>query len=584
MHAEFSVADKRWGLPVEGRVRHTEVLLRRGASRSFQISLLVLILAIAAMLASLTGNFFVWISHRLELLFLLGGIACWRWSWFVVQAMRAILYRYRAYPRLRRAALDAVARRGPVPGLAVLAVTYRERPWITRAVFGALFRELSSVRGLTRAPKVVVATGSDDDDEVIRQVFTESCGELRPADGEPWPPELVLVRDGTGKRPAMATALREIVADKPQPDSAVVFMDGDTLIQPGLLGKVLPLFRLQPEVAAVTTDETGWTQGPRWFAEWVSLRFGLRHRTMCSGALSGRLLCLTGRFSVFRGNVASDPTFCDQIERDMIHHWLWDSFQMLSGDDKSTWYWLAARGRRMLYVPDALVTTFETVSGQPVRRALANVRRWSGNSLRHNWRALLLGPKKLGWFGWYSLLDQRLAIGTVLVGPVFALLALCAGRIQLAAGYVLWVLCSRLAHAAIAWQHGRRLSVFYLPLQIASDWTVALSKLWVLFHPAKQAWLNRGGRLLDSTRQRAFYRWRAGLAHYLCGCVCAAVVILIGLFSGLLPVLRESPLFLATPEGRAPDSAAFILETFELFGQQPAVSDDPRVPPALTRR
>jgi choline dehydrogenase-like flavoprotein len=135
----------------------------------------------------------------------------------------------------------------------------------------------------------------------------------------------------------------------------------------------------------------------------ISLRFGLRHRSMCSIALSGRLLCLTGRLSVFRASVATDPTFLNQIERDSIRHWLWGTFDMLSGDDKSTWYWLAARGKRMLYVPDAMATTVEVVNGSALQRAVANVRRWSGNSLRHSWRAFVLGPKKLGWFCWYSL-------------------------------------------------------------------------------------------------------------------------------------------------------------------------------------
>jgi glycosyltransferase Alg8 len=264
---------------------------------------------------------------------------------------------------------------------------------------------------------------------------------------------------------------------------------------------------------------------------------------MCSIALSGKLLCLTGRFSVFRGSVASDPTFLDQILKDSIHHWLWDSFDMLSGDDKSTWFWLAARGRRMLYVPDAMVTTLEVISGSAMQRTLANIRRWSGNSLRHSWRAFRLGPGKLGWFCWYSLLDQRLAIWTVLVGPVFALLALMGGHYGLAAGYLLWVMCSRVAHSAISWWHGRRFSAFYLPLQIASDWVISLTKIWILFHPAKQAWLNRGARTLDSTKTGAFYQIRTALAHYLYGFTCVATVILIGLYTGFLTVLKEFPLF-----------------------------------------
>jgi glycosyltransferase Alg8 len=216
----------------------------------------------------------------------------------------------------------------------------------------------------------------------------------------------------------------------------------------------------------------------------------------------------------------------------------------------------------MLYVPDAMVRTLEVVQGSAVGRALANIRRWSGNSLRHSWRALQLGPRKLGWFCWYSLLDQRMAIWTVLAGPMFALLALSSGQVQIAAGYLLWVMCSRLAHSAISWRHGRRLSAYYIPLQIVSDWVIALTKVWILFHPAKQAWLNRGARTLDTTKNGAFYRLRTLTAHYLYGFTCVMTVILVGVYSGFLSVLQERPLFAGTGSaagegvawtGRAPD-------------------------------
>jgi glycosyltransferase Alg8 len=399
---------------------------------------------------------------------------------------------------------------------------------------------------------VVVATGCDEDDQAIQRVHAECSRALETATGVAWAPELVLLRDDTGKRPAIASALREIAASQPHPDGVVLFLDGDTLLQPGLLQKVLPLFRLKPEVSAVTTDEDGWVQGPRWFAEWISLRLGLRHRTMCSIALSGKLLCLTGRLSVFRASVAVDPSFLEQIERDSIEHWLWGSFDMLSGDDKSTSYWLTARGRRMLYVPDARATTIEVVSKAAVKRALANIRRWSGNSLRHGWRSLKLGPKKLGWFCWYCLLDQRVAIWTVLVGPLFALLAVCSGRMEVAAAYLLWVMVSRFCHSAIAWLHGRRLSAYYVPLQVVSDWVTSLTKAWTLFHPAKQAWFNRGARRLDAQKTGASPRLRAAAAHYLYAFTFAGLVILIGICTRFVPVVSEAPLFIdSRPDGGA---------------------------------
>ena len=544
-------------------------LCRSGAPWFRQLLVLAGMGCVAAFLLQVIGDAQVWALHRGEVLIAVGGIACWRWSWFLLQNLRAVVYRYYTFPRLRRAAHAAIAEHGPVPEVTVLATTYHEKPWITTPVFESVFSELSTLEGLTRRPKVVVVTGCDNDDENIKAIFTRCCGGAWESGSEQsgrsdgpltqnapapqlWPPELILLRGDKGKRPALGLGMEEIAKGNPCADGVVIILDGDTMLQPGLLAKVLPVFRLSPPVSGVTTNENGFVKGPAWFAEWTSLRFGLRHRSMCSVSLSGKLLCLTGRFSVFRASVATDPTFREQVEHDVINHWLWGSFEMLSGDDKSTWYWLSAHNKRMLYVPDAMVTTFEVIAGSALERAMANIRRWSGNSVRHSWRAIKLGPNKLGWFPWWSLMDQRLTTVTVLFGPIVGLLALCAGRYEMFAGYLLWVMCSRMSHASIAWRQGRRFSAYYVPLQVISDWTTALTKLWVLFHPAKQNWLNRGARTLNTTTGSAFYSLRSGFAHYLYGFSCVVLLVLIGLFVGFLPLIREAHLFLSPAPARTP--------------------------------
>jgi hypothetical protein len=133
---------------------------------------------------------------------------------------------------------------------------------------------------------------------------------------------------------------------------------------------------------------------------------------------------------------------------------------------------------------------------------------------------------------------------TVLAGPVICLAALAEGHAGVAAGFALWLLLSRVAHSAIAWRHGRRGSAFYVPLVLLSDWATALTKIWVMFHPAKQAWLNRGARHLDTTRQARDYSLRAGLAHYLWGFTCAGALLLLGVATGVFPLWREARLFL----------------------------------------
>ncbi len=518
--------------------------LRRGAGWGWQVAMLVGLLMAGAMLWVMVGDVVTWATHRVVLLLLLGGIGTWRWSWFLLQNTRAAIYRYIVFPRIRRQAARAVAECGPMPEVTVMAATYKERPWITRLSFSSIFQELGTLRGLTRRPKVVVATGCAEDEANVQAVYEEQC--LRPGDWPAgcWPPELVMVRAENGKRNAIASALREIIRGQPREDGVVIFLDGDTMMRPGFMMTVLPIFRIKPEVAGVTSNEDGFVQGPKWFAEWITMRFGLRHRTMCSIALSGKLLCLTGRLSVFRAGVAVNPTFLGQIERDEIQHWLWGSFEMLSGDDKSTWYWLSRHGCRMLYVPDAKVTTIEVVAESPLKRASANIRRWSGNSLRHSWRAILLGPKRLGWFPWWCLVDQRISMFTVLVGPSICLTALFNCRFGIAAGFALWVLFSRLAHTAICCWHGRRISFWYVPIVPLSDWAMAIIKLWVLFHPAKQSWLNRGRKTLDTTRNSRHFHLQTGLAHYLYGLSCFTLLVVISIVAGFLPLAPEARLFL----------------------------------------
>lgn len=516
--------------------------LCNGARWPSQVALFFVLAAIVLVLSSFLESAEEWLVHRIFVIFAFSGIACWRWGWFMLQNVRAMIYRYWVFPRIRRDADLAVRKHGPVPEVIVMATTYREKPWITRAVFESIFNGLSSLEGLVKPAKVFVATGCDEDDATIRMLHAEHCAKV-PADRRP---ELGLLRAENGKRSAIANSLRAITQSNPLPDSAIVFLDGDTVLQPGFFQKVLPLFRLENRVDAVTTNEDGYVKGTGWFAEWISMRFGLRHRTMCSISLSGKLLCLTGRLSVFRGEIATNPSFLAQIEHDEIHHWLWGNFEMLSGDDKSTWFWLTRHGCRMLYVPDAMVTTIEVVPGTGMQRAIANIRRWSGNSMRHSWRAIRLGPRVVGAFPWWSLLDQRIAMFTVLFGPLVAILSLFAGYPEVACGYGVWVLGSRLIHSAICWRHGRRLSIYYIPLVFLSDWAVALTKIWVLFHPAKQTWLNRGARTLDTTRQSKSYQLQAGVAHYIYGCTCVATVTIVGLMAGFIPLSTETRLFLSS--------------------------------------
>jgi len=100
---------------------------------------------------------------------------------------------------------------------------------------------------------------------------------------------------------------------------------------------------------------------------------------------------------------------------------------------------------------------------------------------------------------------------------------------------------------------------------------MSLIKIWILFHPAKQAWLNRGARTLDTTKNGAFYRLGTMTAHYLYAFTCAMTIILVGIYSGFLPVLNERPLF-AGARAATFDAAAAVppaTSAVVMFGQEP---------------
>src|SRR5690349_8689108 len=109
MTTEARLAENHWRVPAETRTAAGSVLLRRGARWPFQAALVLVLTVLGASLLGAVGSFGEWLGHRVEVLIVLGGIGCWRWGWFSTQTIRAAIYRYWTFPRLRRQANEAVA-------------------------------------------------------------------------------------------------------------------------------------------------------------------------------------------------------------------------------------------------------------------------------------------------------------------------------------------------------------------------------------------------------------------------------------------------------------------------------------------
>lgn len=453
----------------------------------------------------------------------LGFIGIWRWSWFIVRMVRARVYLHWVFPRWRRAAdkvpVDAL------PHICLLVPTYKEEPWISERVFRAIAHEATTVNNPIT---ILVNSSSADENAFVRSILeAENPGLERM--------RIIWMTQKDGKRKAMADGLRELAQLGLPADSVIALMDGDSELAPGTLRRCLPFFRMFPKMGALTTDELPVVNGSYLFSEWFHMRFAQRHGQMCSDSLSGKVMCLTGRFSLFRAEAALAPSFADQLENDSLDDWLWGRFKFLSGDDKSTWYWLLRRRYDMLYVPDAIVYSIETINGSVTDRAYNNMRRWYGNMLRNSNRALALGPRTTGWFIWYSLLDQRISYWTCLITPGFLLIMLLQGNWAGAGAVIAWICFSRpLTLSLVFWGRASEIKPIHFPLLLMSQWCSSLVKIWTQMNLAQQKWANRGNQSISAAGTGFERIAKRSTARFLLVTQLFCFGIFLGWFSGAL--------------------------------------------------
>ncbi len=485
---------------------------------------------------SLLGTLVAWAPPRLfdpldpRFLVILGVVGVWRYGWGAVHLVRAHLYRWWAFPRLRRRAEALFAARtgregkapdpARLPHLFLVITGYRHPTEVTAGCYRAAVLEAMRYGGPVT---IVAALVEPADRRLMKEVFRVLA-----------PPErvrLVLIEvPPEGKRVALAAALVAVARRTPRPDDAVALMDGDTLLTPRCLRRTIPFLDLSPLVGGVTTDERPLARGSRLARSWFALRFAQRHFYMCSLGLSQRLLVLTGRFSLFPARVATDPAFIARIRHDEIVHWRLGRIRLLTGDDKSTWLHLLEHGYRMIYVPDVTVLTAETL---PHRRFLVGItllmRRWFGNMLRASVRALALGPRRTGPFLWWCLVDQRLSMWTTALGPlVAAAIAVAVDPLFLYA-YLLWILITRLVLVLALSTLRPGLDGLAPPLLYFSQVYGALVKQWVLFRLDEQRWTRQP--IARAGRRGSMARLSTWLAH---GTAVLALLVAVGLFTGLL--------------------------------------------------
>lgn len=426
------------------------------------------------------------LGHVSDGLIVVGTIGAWRYGWASVNYLRSVWYRIVAYPRLKAQAWIAYSA-SPVQGHAYFLITsYKIETEITRRVYQALFRAAAAAPG---GATVVASVVETSDARLIRQIYALMDVPMS---------AVRLVVDqipGTGKRDALARSLRLIGGQAPSRRDVVLLVDGDSCVPEDIVTSAAPFFT-DPKVGALTTDEAVEIP-PGLFADWFALRFTQRQMMMSSMGLSGRVLTLTGRMSVFRADLATKPEFIRLVQHDHIDHWRLGRVDFLTGDDKSTWFWLLQRGYKMLYLPDVASVSLES---QPkpgfVDSAVTLMIRWFGNMLRTNSRALALGPKRIGLFTWWSILDQKLGIWTTLAGPISILLASIFVEPWVIPAYVAWVMATRYAFCwVLATVRGKGFPITTPFLLYFGQIVGAAVKSYVLFRLDRQRWTRQSTEL-----------------------------------------------------------------------------------------
>jgi glycosyltransferase Alg8 len=507
--------------------------------RRFHLSLadlgrfLLLVGALVVLLLSLPNNLYCPANRRIILT--LGVLGLWRYTWWLVHFVRSQIYARYVFPPLRQKA-EALWESGWRPKRVLYMITtFKEVRSTTEKLVASLVDE---VRTTGIPARVFFGTYDDLDEQIIATYLRRHARGIDL--------ELVFVRQNLpGKRIAIGLVLRAMSRYGVRDDDLVVFMDGDTYVEPGMLRKCLPLFAVCSELDALTTDERSVIVGPKWMQWWIDMRMAQRQLAMQSIALAGKLLTLTGRCSFFRARHVVEERFIRLVEADYLDSWLWGRFRFLSGDDKSTAYALLSQpgGAVLRYVPDAVATTIEYVEGGGFTRVRQNLLRWSGNLLRNGRRCIALGPEQLGWFAWWCFLDQRIAMWTTLIGVVMAMMLTALQGPQMLVAVVVIILLTRFVLSLFLWYYAGRVYTSFVWLLYFNQITNAAVKAYLLFRLAKQRWRNRGDqRVAENTGWLpAYQNFMGSYLTYLYLVAFVFTLFAVFLLDGLppLPVVRH---------------------------------------------
>jgi len=429
-------------------------------------------------------------------LLIIGIVAAWRYGWLGLNVLRSIFYKKVYYPRIRKAA-DQLSKEDLPKHAFIIVTTYRIPEDISKDVYRGAIEEAKNLANHGIEVTLIASIVEKAEENFVKEIW----GALSP------PPNTTLIINrfaGTGKRDGLAVAFRTMLRRPAKlKDSIVALVDGDTILTKDSILKSAPLFKLFPKLGALTTNEDNILEekdlSHKIYNRWFKLRFAQRDIYMSSASLSRRVMTLTGRMSIYRGELFYDPEFVDTVQHDYIEHWRLGWFRFLTGDDKSTWFYVLKNGWEMLYLPDIMVYTREDPPHKSfIKGSLMLMTRWFGNSLRATYRARKLPMRITTPFIWYLIRDQRITMWTGLYG----LLASILGELKWGGGifiaYIWWIMFSRFFLVLFIGLTRNVCYVIWVFLIYYNQIVGSLVKIYIMSHLYKQKWTRQKTTLKDA--------------------------------------------------------------------------------------
>jgi glycosyltransferase Alg8 len=429
--------------------------------------------------------------YQKSLIFLVGLVGAWRYGWFTINIFRAYLYKNYKFKKIRELERKNAHSLDP-EHVFLLLTTFRIGTSVTVKVYKAAIEE-AIISGYDVT--IIASIVERSEEHLIRKIFLSY--------NPPKNVKLVISRiKGTGKRDGLSVGFR-VVSNSRGIDlskSVVAVIDGDSILERGLIKKCSRLFALDDMLGALTTDEDAILAGDDYahniYRQWYKLRFAQRNIAMMSMSLSDRVLTLTGRMSMLRASIVATEAFIQTVQNDHIDHPRLGVFRFLTGDDKSSWFDVVKEGWKMLYVPDVTVYTVEEIPDKNfLKGSVVLMQRWFGNQYRTNLRALSLTPARLNWYPWYGLVDQRVTMWATPYGFFIAFFSAIHWGISIWWAYVWWVFFSRLL-MTYAYRVSRKEILPSWPFFLYFNQLIgSFVKIYIWDHLYKQSWTRQKTKL-----------------------------------------------------------------------------------------